>query len=283
MATFYNQATLSYSGGTVYSNTTVGEVLNAITATKTAVLPEYSANSEVTYSINLINTGSVAYSDLTVTDDLGGYDFGGNTLVPLDYIESSARLFINGVLQPAPAVVAGDVLTFSGIDIPAFANANILYSVRVNEVAPLAEGSVITNTASVTGNCVSALSAVETITVSSAPELTIAKSLEPATVSSCGSITYTFVISNFGNAAASATDNVVVTDQFNPILTDLVVSYNGTPWTAGVNYTYNEATGEFGTALGEIVIPAATFEQDAVTGEVTVIPSTVTLTVSGNL
>ena len=37
MATFTNQASLSYTGGTVTSNVTVGEILETVTVTKTAL------------------------------------------------------------------------------------------------------------------------------------------------------------------------------------------------------------------------------------------------------
>ena len=37
MATFYNQATLSYGGNTTTSNITTGELLDALTAVKTAL------------------------------------------------------------------------------------------------------------------------------------------------------------------------------------------------------------------------------------------------------
>ena len=41
MATFTNQATLTYNGGTASSNITTGELLEVLTATKTAVVPTY--------------------------------------------------------------------------------------------------------------------------------------------------------------------------------------------------------------------------------------------------
>ena len=37
MANFYNQATLAYNGKTVNSNITIGEIVEKITVTKTAV------------------------------------------------------------------------------------------------------------------------------------------------------------------------------------------------------------------------------------------------------
>jgi uncharacterized repeat protein (TIGR01451 family) len=95
-------------------------------------------------------------------------------------------------------------------------------------------------------------------------------------------LTYTFVIENRGNTEAVATDNLVVTDTFNPILSSLAVTFEGETWTEGENYTYNENTGEFATLAGQITVPAATYSTDA-SGAVTVVPGTVTLTVSGTV
>ena len=49
------------------------------------------------------------------------------------------------------------------------------------------------------------------------------------------------------------------------------------------NYSYNAATGTFATQEGQITVPAATFTQDATTGEWTVTPGAGTLTVTGTI
>jgi len=283
MATFYNQATLTYSGGVVTSNITVGEVMEALSVTKTAVVDEYSQNSDVTYAVNIINSGTTAASDLTLTDNLGAYTFGASTLYPLDYVAGSATYFVNGVLQAAPTVTAGPPLVISGIDIPAGGVATVLYTARANSFAPLAEDSTVTNTVAVSGGCAGIVTASETITAESGPDLTITKSLSPATVVCGDQLTYTFLIQNYGNEAVDAADNVVITDTFNPILENITVTYNGVTWTEPANYTYDETTGLFTTVAGGITVPAATFSQDPVTGEWSVTPGTVTLTVTGTV
>ena len=96
-------------------------------------------------------------------------------------------------------------------------------------------------------------------------------------------VTYTFVIQNDGNRAVVATDNAAITDTFDPVLTALAVVFEGTPWTQGVQYSYNEATGLFATTPGQITVPAATYTQDPVTGAYTVNPGVVTLTVTGTI
>ena len=119
MATFTNQARLTYTGGSAASNITVGELVEVLTATKTAVVPNYERGGTVTYLITLTNTGTTALTNLTVTDDLGGYTFGANTVYPLAYTAGSVRYYQNGALQAAPAVTAGPPLTISGITVPA--------------------------------------------------------------------------------------------------------------------------------------------------------------------
>ena len=71
MATFSNRATLSYSGGTVNSNIASGEIIEVLSASKTAVVDVYSQGSEITYAINIVNSGTSAFTGLTLTDNLG--------------------------------------------------------------------------------------------------------------------------------------------------------------------------------------------------------------------
>ena len=127
------------------------------------------------------------------------------------------------------------------------------------------------------------LSATETITAAEEANLTISKSLFPTVVTENGQITYTFVIQNTGNTPIVATDNAIITDTFDPILSDLIVTFNGATWTAPANYTYNPATGQFTTNPGQITVPAATYTQDPDTGAVIIQPGVSTLTVTGTI
>ncbi len=68
----------------------------------------------MTYVVTLRNTGNVPLTGLTVTDNLGGYEFNGTTVYPLTYEDGSATLFTNGVPQPAPAVTAGPPMVVTG-------------------------------------------------------------------------------------------------------------------------------------------------------------------------
>jgi len=284
MAIFSNQATLTYSGGTTNSNIVYGELLEVLSATKTAVEDSYTPGNLVTYAVTLRNTGTTALTGLTITDDLGGYSFGTGTLYPLTYEADSLLVFVNGVPQTSPAVTAGPPLGITGITVPASGDTVIIYQARVNNFASPDTGATIVNNVTVTGGgLVSPVTATETITAQAAPALTITKSISPAQVVDNQQITYTFLIQNTGSIPVAATDNAVITDTFDPILSDLVVTFNGSPWTQGVQYNYNAATGVFTTVPSQLLVPAATVTQDPVTGEYAVTPGTATLTISGTV
>lgn len=284
MAVFFNQATLTYNGGVANSNIVSGEIVEVITTTKTATPSTYRAGDVITYVVTLANSGLSAVNGLSLSDDLGAYTSGMLQLVPLDYIAGTVRYFSDGILQPTPTVISGAPLVISGISVPAGGNAVIVYQTIANAFAPLDAESTIVNTVNVTGSgIVNPVSASETITSADGAELSITKSVFPTTVTENGQLTYTFVIENRGNTEAVATDNLVVTDTFNPILSNLAVSLNGTALVEGTDYTYNEATGEFATVASRITVPAATYTQDPATGAITVTPGAVTLTVSGTV
>ena len=284
MAIFSNQATLTYNGSSTSSNIVYGELLEVLTATKTAVEGTYLPGEPVTYVVTLRNTGSTALTGLTLSDDLGGYPFGSGTLYPLTYEADSILVFTNGIPQAAPAVTAGPPLGITGITVPAGGDTVIVYQARVNSFASPGEGSTIVNTVTVTGSGLAApVTATETVTAESAPALTITKSISPSQVVDNQQITYTFLIQNAGNTPVVATDNAVITDTFDPILSNLIVTFEGTPWTQGVQYNYTPATGLFSTVPGQITVPAATYTQDPVTGQYSVTPGTATLTVTGTV
>lgn len=282
MAIFYNQATLSYNDNVTNSNIVTGQITEVLSAAKTALSPVYSAGDNAAYIVSILNTGSVLYSGLTVTDNLGAYTAEGGSYTPLTYREGSVKYYINGILQPAPAASAGASLTFSGISVPPGGNAMLVYETAVNSFAPLAAGSQITNTVTVSGDSISDITAEETISVEEEPVLTITKSLNPDVVTENSRITYTFVIQNTGNTPAVATDNAVVTDYFDPVLSDISVTFNDTAWTEPVNYTYDETTGRFVTVVGQITVPAATYSQDA-TGAWVINPGVSVLRVTGTI
>ena len=283
MPTFTNKATLSYRGGVTESNTVTGNIIETLSATKLTLSNSYAGNTRLTYVINLVNSGVAAFTGLTLTDDLGGYEFNSATVYPLDYVDGSLLYLINGVEQPTPTVTAGPPLTVSGISVPAGGNATIIYQADTTDFAPLDVEGSITNTASITGaGLTEPVIATATVNTIDEPQLTITKSLEPVIVPENGTIIYTFVISNSGNTEAVATDDVFISDLFDPILDIISVTLNGVPLTLGTGYTYNTSTGLFQTVSGVITVPAATYTQ-APDGSISVTEGTSVLTVIGTI
>ncbi|CCY53015.1 conserved repeat protein [Coprococcus sp. CAG:782] len=283
MATFYNQATLNYNNTTTTSNITTGEIVDSLTATKTALVPTYTSGDNVTYVISIVNSGTTDYTGLTVTDNLGAYTYNTSTVYPLTYTPDSIRYYINGALQATPTIGATRPLTLTGISVPAGGNTTIVYETTANNFAPPAAASTITNTVTITGTGLTEpVTATETVTVLAAPMLNISKSLSPTTINGNGQITYTFIIQNMGNTAAAATDNATIIDTFTPALSNITVTYNGDTMPVTTFYTYDETTGLFQTVPGQITVPAATFTQST-TGEYTVTPGIATVTVTGTI
>lgn len=283
MARFTNQAQLRYGNAVANSNIAVGEILEVLAATKLAVRQTYGQNDSVTYIISIVNSGTAAINGLTITDNLGAYQFNALTLTPLTYIEGTVNYYVNGTAQPTPAVTPGPPLTVTGINVPAGGNVTVVYEAAVNEYAPIASGAELTNAAVITGGGITPITVSDTVEVETAPLLTITKSVSPVPVTENGTLTYTFLIQNMGNAPADAATGVVVTDSFDPLLSGLAVSFNGTAWTEAVNYTYDETTGSFTSNTGQITVPAATYEQDAATGAWVVSPGVSTLVISGTV
>lgn len=284
LAQFTNQAQLAYNDSVINSNIAVGEILEVLSVTKTAVGDDYGADSNLTYVISVVNSGATPFNALTLTDDLGAYASDTSTLVPLTYNEGTVTYYINGILQSVPAVTAdGTNLVISGISVPADGNATIVYEASTNRYAPLETGAEITNTVTLSGGGITPVTAEETVTAESEPELSVTKSVSPVPVAENGTLTYTFVIQNVGNTPATADDLAVITDTFNPVLSNLAVTFNGEAWTEPADYTYDETTGVFSSVAGVITVPAATFTQDPATGVWVTTPGVSTLTITGTV
>ncbi len=283
MAQFTNQAQLSYNGTVINSNITVGEFREELTAEKHAVTENYVEGDEITYVVSVVNTGGTAQSGVTVTDDLGSYIAGGSTVYPLTYVAGSATYYQNGELQAAPNVASAAPLRITGLTVPAGGSVVLIYKAAVNEFAPPVIGGTVTNTAVIDGAGITTpITVSETVSALEGARLSIEKTLTPTVITGSGTLTYTLAIRNLGPSPATAADNIVITDTFNPILRGMTVTYNGAPFPAS-SYTYSEATGVFRTVGGRITVPAATYTQNPFTGAWTVTPGITTVAISGTV
>lgn len=235
------------------------------------------------YVVSIVNDGAADLTGVTVTDDLGGYDFEGTTVYPLAYAEGSLLYFADGVLQTAPAAEAGPPLAISGLEIPAGSNAVLVYEARVTEFAPLGEGAEISNTVTVEGGCIAdPVVTAATLPYAQEPALSITKTVNTDSVAGCSELSYDFVIQNTGGAPADAEAAITVADTFLPVLHDIVVTLQGETLTAGTDYTYDETAGLFQTAAGVVTVAAATFGQND-DGSWMTTPGVTVLTVSGTV
>ena len=279
LAIFTNQATLTYTGGTVNSNVVTGEIRDVVSVSKTAVTDSYRPGGSIVYVVSIVNSGDMPVAVVAVTDDLGGYEFEGETVYPLSYVEGSLVYLVNGSVEPAPDVEVGQPLVIS--EVPAQANVVLIYETLVTAYAPLGADAEITNTVTVTGPCISAaLTASATVPMEMDPLLSITKSLDPEVVSGCDQLTYTFTVQNSGSQAGEDAA-IVVSDTFDPILTDIAVTLNGEELPAS-DYSYDEITGVFATNSGRITVPAAAFTQNE-DGTWTTEPGIAVLRVTGTI
>lgn len=275
---FTNRAQLSYRNTIVSSNTVTGEITDVLSMTKTALEDSYTVGGRLTYVVNLINSGTDPLTGLTLTDDLGT---GTGDTPLLTFVEGSVYYFINGAAQPAPTATGGSTLVITGVSVPAGGNTAVIYETLVNDYASPEIGATLTNTVTAAGDGTLTVTASATLPVTVEAQLSITKSLSPLLVSGNDSVTYSFVIQNTGNEAAGTEDDLILTDVFDPVLSGITVTYNGTAMPAS-GYTYDEGTGTFQTTAGAIEVPAATFVQNE-DGTWAITPGEATLTITGTI
>ena len=283
---FTNQATLSYNNLVTNSNVVTGTLQDVLSVSKSAISGDYRQGDTVTYAVSVINSGSTAFSNLTLTDNLGAYASGttAGTVTPLTFIPGSVVLYVNGTRQATAPTASGSPLTITGINVPAGGNILLLYSANANQFAPQGSTGNIVNTVTLSGTGISTpITATATTDANATARLSVIKSLNPTTVVENQPLTYTFTIQNTGATATTAADNLILTDVFDPALNITSVTLNGVALTQGTDYNYNAMTGTFSTVANRITVPAATYTQNATTGAWTITPGTAILQVTGTL
>ena len=281
--TITNQASLRYQYGEVQastlSNVATATLTQALTVTKTPLTGTYRAGDVITYVVSVVNGGASALSDVAVTDDLGAYAAAGGTAVPLTFADG-ALLILDGVPGGTLTPTAADGgVTFTIPSLAAGADAQLVYTAAVNGFAPLEAAGAITNTVTVTAaGTTESASATATITVEDYADVTVTKTMSPASVRDGEPITYTFAVTNCGNTEATG---LTLTDAFAPAPASVAVTVDGAS-RATAEYTYTGGVLTLPSAAGApLSLPAAEITQDPATGAVTVTPSSMTITVVG--
>lgn len=285
--TITNQARLQFTYGTttaVASSNIASTTLHGpLTAAKSVLENGYRADEELTYIISLTNSGTGALTSIKITDNLGAYAVTPTqSVAPLTYI-GPARLYIDGVfstsLTPTSTAAGAEFVIPS---LAANANAMLIYKARVNSYARLTIGSQITNTATILATGLTEpIEIAATAPVATYADIRIYKEMSPNPVTDGGVLTSTFTIYNYGNAPAT---DVVMTHAFSPAPSNITVTVNGTVLSAAdYSYVGGVLTLPSPASAYTLTIPAATFSQNAATGEVTINPGTVTIVVAGTL
>ena len=124
MALFFNQATLSHNGKSTVSNITTGEIIEAVTATKKAVIPTVlpeltfsdisipaNGNTVLVYQAKInesapLTTGSTVTNTATVT---GNAITGPITAAETITTDDAASLSINKTLSPTTITENGQI------------------------------------------------------------------------------------------------------------------------------------------------------------------------------
>ncbi len=277
MPAFTNQAKLSYDSRTALSNIATGNISDPFVLTKRAVNDDYIFGDDVTYVLTITNSSGAPMTNVTVTDDLGAYSYGPIpiTIYPLTYV-GPILYNRNGVPQANIVPVStSPTLEFVVPLVPAGGNAELIYEVDVNQYAPLDVNDSIVNHAAIPS--LTGIEAEEEIFTEDIPLLSITKSISPNPVIDNQTVTFTFIVNNYGNTES---DDVIFSDTFNPVLTGVTVSVDGTLLVLGTDYTYNTLTGFLTTLAGRLTVPEASYSQDS-SGIVTTTPGFITIVVTG--
>ncbi len=287
MAIIENFATVRYTSGgvteTTVSNLAQIDLTSSVTLSKVPLGTSYESDSLLTYILTVQNTSDAPLSGVVIEDNLGTFPYEEGTLTPLSY-GGDAILLLNG--QDATASLSVDdtepsTLVFSLPTLAAGATANIVYTARVNEFAPLGAGATIVNEATLRADsdCAEG-TATATVTAEGSARLSVFKQMSPNPVVCGSTVTYLIRVSNYGNSPA---EDVQITDVFDPAPENISITRNGVLLVA-TDYTYENGvlTIIAGSSTGDTV-PAATFTRDPVTGAVTITPGVVEYVITGTI
>lgn len=256
MAIINNTATVRYSAGragadTAVSNVATAELIEeyALSATKTALNNGFVPGENITYILQVTNTGTEPVFSVTVSDDLGG------ATLPLTFLEGSARLNIDGAItQIIPTTTVPLVFALPN-PLPVGEIATIIYVARATTA--LTDGvTEITNTATVTGNGGSTTGPVVTAEPTSATveleefaSLSIVKTVSTAQITPGVPFSYFITLTNSGAVEAT---NVNVTD----VLPENFTINSITSTSGGTVTTFDPADYTLDAGTNTLLLPA---------------------------
>lgn len=283
--TITNQANLSYQyngqSGAAVSNLASATLTEPLSVEKNALEQSYQQDGTLTYVVGIVNSGPNALTNLRIQDDLGAYTPATTRVTPLTPV-GAAQLYINGAYSGSFVPDVTDTgVSYTILSLPAGANAVLVYKVRANGYAPLATGSVLTNTVTLSADgLTSPVTATHSVDIDDYARVSILKSMIPATAVDGSTMTYRFTLNNAGNAEAT---DIVLSDRFDPAPSAITVYINGTLVPAGdYSYTGGLLTLPAGPTR-TLSLPAATLAQDPSSGTVSVTPSSMEIVVTGTL
>ena len=214
---FVNTATVAMTGDTVAANnvaiTTVPVTALADVTIAKSHAGALTPGTDVTYTLVVSNAGPDAATSVSVTDTL------------------SASLAFKSSASSCTAV--GQAVTCPVLDVPAASTRTVTFVATIG--APVAIGTVITNTATVStvtpeSNFSNNTSNTDSLTVGSGPvDLTVGLTVLPTTAAPGDTVTYTVTVTNPD----------IITDATNVVVTDVLP--------AGVTAVTPPTTGPAGT------------------------------------
>jgi len=217
----------------------------------------------LTYTITYSNASPVPATSVLITDTL-------------------PQFITGGAANPSPdagVIAAGQVVTWD-VGTLASNSSDETITLVVTLTLPIADGTVLTNTASIyCAEGVRTASGPITTVVSSGPNMALTKSATPGTLSPNDTVTYTLLFSNTGTAATPT----VITDSLPVSLTNVLSTTTGNVSFAGSTppvYTWTVGTlapGQQGAITITAQVMTTTFW-----GQTTIITNTAGITATGD-
>lgn len=259
MAIINNQAnvTFSYTGARApesrnsnVSNTTLIEEYSFI-ATKQSLQQGFTPGENITFNINVINDGSNALTNFTISDNLG---LVSGSSSPLTYILNSARLITNDTITTINPTSVNPLEFNVPVTLEVGEAFNIVYVAQVvdnlsQEVVDIVNTATI-NATDLTGANPVTETASNTLLRTNDADLVITKQANKSVINSNDTLDYILSISNRG--VLDATD-VVITDVLPEGFTinSISISQNG------IVYNYNASEYTIDPASNTLTLPNA--------------------------